>query len=196
MSGRSMGGWVPAGALAAGAAFGARAALEAAPPFGRARWERRNHSGTTVTLLEGPAVVIAMTTASRALGDGAAALASLAAGALGALDDHAGATDIKGLRGHLGALRQGRVTTGAVKILGLGATGLTAAALVDRPRSGGAVLRSAVGGVVVAGSANVVNLLDLRPGRALKASVLAAAPLLAGPGAPAAAAVEIGRAHV
>ncbi|CCH78783.1 conserved hypothetical protein [Nostocoides japonicum T1-X7] len=35
-----------------------------------------------------------------------------------------------------------------------------------------------VGAGVVAGSANLANLLDLRPGRTLKASVIAAAPLV------------------
>jgi hypothetical protein len=63
--------------------------------------------------------------------------------------------------------------------MGLGVSGLLAAALIDRRtrsdaaagRSDLAVLDTLVGGAVVAGSANLLNLLDLRPGRALKASL-------------------------
>lgn len=177
--------------VAVATTLAARAALDAAPPLGRERWERRNHSGGTVTLLEGPAVVAGMTLASALAGPHAFAgtVAALGAGALGALDDHVGATDVKGLRGHLGALREGRVTTGAVKIAGLAATGLAAAALVDRPRTPTAWAGTLVGGVVVAGAANVINLLDLRPGRALKASLLAAAPALGGASGPLAGAL-------
>lgn len=161
--------------------------LDAAPPGGRDRWERTSHSGRTVTLTEGPAVVAGAATGALAAGSPAGALAVVASGALGALDDHVGATDVKGLKGHLGALRRGRVTTGAVKIVGLAATGVAAAALVDRPDGPAEALGTLVGGIVVAGAANVANLLDLRPGRCLKACTLAAAPLL--PTTPTAAAV-------
>ena len=87
-----------------------------------------------------------------------------------------GDTSSKGLRGHLGALAHGRLTTGSAKILGLAVGGLLAAALVDRRPCHGPAASSPgpvgtlVGGAVVAGSANLVNLLDLRPGRALKAT--------------------------
>ncbi len=57
-------------------------------------------------------------------------LAGTAAGALGAYDDLAEGGVRKGLRGHLGALARGEVTTGAVKVLGLGAAGLAASAVV------------------------------------------------------------------
>ena len=130
-----------------------------------------------VTLLEGPAYVVGAG-AGVLLAPGVAPavrraglVAVVGAGALGAYDDLAGSGDARGLRGHLGALRRGEVTTGAVKVLGLVATGLLAGALV---RSGpvDAVL---AGGVIAAG-ANVANLLDLRPGRALKAAVAAGIP--------------------
>ncbi len=162
------------------------------PPPARAPWERTNHAGQTVTLLEGPAWVAgavagvaAGAAASRLTHDPAALAAApavtvaVAAGALGALDDLAGGSSDKGLKGHLGALARGQLTTGTLKIVGLGATGLLGAALVDarRPTRPG-VVATLVGGAVVAGSANAVNLFDLRPGRALKVALAAALPLV------------------
>lgn len=174
----------------------------------REPWERTNHAGATVTLLEGPAWVggaVAGAVAGaaaraaagtlgprRAEGPGrpavATAVVALAAGALGALDDLAGGTADKGLKGHLTALARGEVTTGALKIVGLGATGLVGAMVVDsgshpaasrqgRSRAVG-VLSTLVGGAVVAGAANAINLFDLRPGRALKVTVAAGLPMV------------------
>jgi len=154
------------------------------------RWQRTNHAGDPVTLLEGPAYV-AGAALGAAVGGPAGVVATLGSGAFGALDDLAGDGASKGLRGHLGAAAQGRVTTGLVKIVGIGATGLVAAALADRARGDVGPVDTLVGGAVVAGAANLANLLDLRPGRALKATVLAAAPLLlpgSRPGSAAAAA--------
>ena len=117
----------------------------------------------------------------------------------------------KGLAGHLRALRAGRVSAGAVKVAGIGAAAAAAALLVEdpaaphRPRPGhrperarggeDGVLSPAAGPFhrlptladavlttgLVAGTANLVNLLDLRPGRAVKAAVLAATAGLGGP---------------
>lgn len=171
-----------------------------------ARWQRTNHAGRDVTLLEGVALVIGSTGA--ALATGAAwptnplpyAVASAGAGVLGAVDDLRQDTDRKGLAGHLSALAHGRVTTGALKIIGLAGTGLVATALVDAqhqrsaPRGRTGRARAArcwgtlAGAATIAGSANLANLFDLRPGRALKVGVLTAAPLtLTGPGSPAGA---------
>lgn len=150
------------------------------------RWVRTNHAGAPVTLLEGPAYVAGAALGAAASGP-AGVVAALGAGAFGALDDLSGDGASKGLRGHLGAAAHGRVTTGLVKIVGIGATGLVAAALADRGRDDVSALDTLVGGAVVAGAANLANLLDLRPGRALKATVIAAAPLLVAPGRPGAA---------
>ncbi|MBR7742093.1 hypothetical protein KC207_02150 [Phycicoccus sp. BSK3Z-2] len=156
------------------------------------RWRRTNHAGDPVTLLEGPALVAGAVLGSVVAGP-AGVVAAAGAGALGALDDLAGDGSSKGLRGHLGALARGEVTTGAVKVLGIGVTGLLAAAVADRRRADRTTADLLAAAGVVAGSANLANLLDLRPGRALKVTVAAALPLaLTGPGpgrAPAAAAV-------
>jgi UDP-N-acetylmuramyl pentapeptide phosphotransferase/UDP-N-acetylglucosamine-1-phosphate transferase len=184
-----------------GAAFGAAFAtagtgwlLRQRPPLGRQAWARTNHRGEAVTLLAGPAVAVGATVAA-ALAPGlptrvrlAVLVAGSVSGALGAYDDLAGTGRDRGFRGHLGALRRGAVSTGALKVLGIGAAGLVAGGLVRDS----AVERILAGGVV-AGTANLVNLLDLRPGRALKAvAALAATEIRAGrrhPGTRAGAAV-------
>jgi UDP-N-acetylmuramyl pentapeptide phosphotransferase/UDP-N-acetylglucosamine-1-phosphate transferase len=164
-------------AVGGGVARAAYRLLNARPPGGRARWVRTNNRGHEVTLLEGPAVAVGIAVASllapglpataRVAGCGAA----LGAGAVGLYDDLAerGAGAAKGFRGHLSALARGEVTTGAVKILGIGATGLAAGAVVRRDP-----LDRVLAGLVIAGAANVVNLFDLRPGRAAKAAMIGA----------------------
>lgn len=153
-------------------------------------WARTNHAGRPVTLLEGPAWVLgALAGSATAPGGAARAVAIVGPGVLGAVDDLVGDIASKGLRGHLGALARGEVTTGAVKIVGLALSGLAAASLADR-RTGRGPAATLLGGAVVAGAANAVNLFDLRPGRALKVTVLAAAGLTAaGGGASTAAAL-------
>ncbi|AEG44126.1 hypothetical protein [Isoptericola variabilis] len=179
-----------AAALAAGATAGVRRLLDLDPPGGAARWTRTNHRGEPVSLLEGPAVAAGLAAGALASsGDPrartAAAIATAGAGAFGLVDDLAEDTSVrtKGLRGHLGALARGRVTTGGLKVLGIGATSLLAAA-VGTPRRGSAAghaLDVAVNGALVAGTANLVNLLDLRPGRALKASAALSVLAAGGP---------------
>ncbi|MFG1864923.1 hypothetical protein [Microbispora bryophytorum] len=181
-------------ALGAAAARAAFAAFRRRPPIGDEKtadeyWTRVNHRGEPVTLLEGPAFAAGAVAAS-ALAPGlpvraraAAVLAGAGSGVLGAYDDLFGTTSSKGFKGHLAALARGEVTSGAVKILGIGATGLAAAALAPHEaRSGSVAARSfdtLVDGALIAGSANLANLFDLRPGRAIKVGLLAGVPLLA-----------------
>jgi UDP-N-acetylmuramyl pentapeptide phosphotransferase/UDP-N-acetylglucosamine-1-phosphate transferase len=112
----------------------------------------------------------------------AAAVVGTVAAAVGGYDDLAGARPEqardKGLAGHLAALRAGRVSAGAVKVAGIGAAAAVAAVLTRRDRS---LLDAVLTTGLVAGTANLLNLLDLRPGRAAKAAALAAATTLGGP---------------
>jgi len=159
----------------------AAALLKGRPPGGVERWTRKNHAGLPVTLFEGPAYAVGAVAGALAGGAGVpAAVAGLGAAAFGALDDLVGDSSSKGLRGHLDAACRGEVTTGVIKILGLGATGLLSARVIDRSREPNGVMATLVGGAVIAGSANIANLLDLRPGRALKVVLLLAAPIAAG----------------
>ncbi|MEV8517523.1 hypothetical protein [Dactylosporangium sp. NPDC051484] len=141
--------------------------------------ERTNFRGRTVSLAGGPALALGATAGAivhRPEHAAATAIAGLGAGAVGLYDDLVGTRPehaAKGFRGHLGALRQGRVTSGLVKIAGVGAAGLAAAALLPRKRGIDVLL----GAGVIAGAANLFNLLDLRPGRALKAGLAAGTPL-------------------
>jgi UDP-GlcNAc:undecaprenyl-phosphate GlcNAc-1-phosphate transferase len=198
-------------ALAAAAALGAYQALRRYPPAGESTWARTNHRGEPVTLLEGPAlaagavaaqVITAAVTAPGGRRPVAAvhhpererpfasplAVAGLGAVAFGLVDDLRGSGQHRGLRGHLGALARGEVTTGTVKLAGLAATGLGAALL-----EGGDPADVVVNAGLIAGGANLLNLFDLRPGRAIKVAALSAGLIAGGSAlAPAAAAVSPG----
>jgi len=133
-----------------------------------------------VTLFEGPGYAVGAVAGALVGGAGGpAALAGLGGAVFGAVDDLVGSGASRGLRGHLASARRGELTTGAVKVLGLGATGLLAAGMIDQQKGRAAIGTSLVGGAVIAGSANIVNLFDLRPGRALKVVLLLSAPIAA-----------------
>lgn len=156
------------------------------------QWERTNFHGATVSLRGGVAMAgaaVASAAVASALSDQPRAalggvVASLGGGLAGYIDDvdqgaHDGGKVAKGLKGHLGALAHGQVTTGVIKIAGIGASALAASALVGSKATSvsGKAADLALNTVLIAGAANLANLLDLRPGRALKATVLVAAPL-------------------
>jgi UDP-N-acetylmuramyl pentapeptide phosphotransferase/UDP-N-acetylglucosamine-1-phosphate transferase len=152
--------------------------------------ERINFRGRTVTLAGGPALAAGATIGAAYGARGAAVAAAAvtagaASGAVGLYDDLVGnrpEQKAKGFTGHLGALREGRVTSGLVKIAGVGTAALAASALLSRERPGRGIVDVVLGAGVIAGAANLLNLLDLRPGRALKAGALIGAPLALGRG--------------
>jgi UDP-N-acetylmuramyl pentapeptide phosphotransferase/UDP-N-acetylglucosamine-1-phosphate transferase len=170
------------GALGAAAAQYALRAAAARPEL-----ERINFRGRNVSLAGGPALAASASLTgalgARSVREGAAVLtAGLGSGAVGLYDDVVGARPeqkaYKGFKGHLRGLRAGKVTGGLAKIAGVGASALLASYLLGSKR--GKAFDVALGAGVIAGSANLLNLLDLRPGRAIKASLLVGGPLSAG----------------
>lgn len=177
----------PAGVLrrVAAAAAGAGTARLVTQQIARqpavfASWNREHSDGTPVSLTEGLAASVGtlvgvLCAPGRAKVAGALAVVSGAVA--GYVDDHLEdhfPAQGKGLKGHLGALRNGQLSSGALKILIIGAGAAASTAIL--PRSGSTVRRVVQWGsqtILVAGSANLMNLLDLRPGRAVKAGTAA-----------------------
>jgi len=97
--------------------------------------------------------------------------------AAGLADDMAGEGP-RGLRGHVRALLSGTLTTGIAKIVAAVVGAIVVAVAIPNHPAG----ERAAGVILMAGSANLWNGLDVAPGRAAKAFLLAgAATLPAGP---------------
>lgn len=133
----------------------------------------RNYRGRDVPAVLGPMLAAfgAASTIAIALGDSSgvpaagwvASGAALLVVAAGLVDDLAPAGP-RGLRAHVRELAGGHVTTGILKLVIVSAAAIVAVGSV--PGRSGAVRLA--GAVLVAGAANTVNGLDVRPGRALK----------------------------
>lgn len=162
--------------------------------FDKDHLSRLNHAGRPVPTAAGvlvlpvaalgaaaisvvPGMTESLWNATEALsGDGATATlaAVLGFGVLGLVDDLLGDSSSRGLRGHLGQLGRGRLTTGAAKLIGGAAVALAAVSSVG---SSGSMLL--IDAALVALAANMANLFDRAPGRCLKMTVLASLLLVA-----------------
>lgn len=92
---------------------------------------------------------------------------------LGLWDDLAGSDGERGWRAHMDALIHGRATAGAIKLVGGAAVSLIVGAVLEH-----SFWWAFADALIIALSANAVNLLDKRPGRAGKTFVLAALGLM------------------
>ena len=82
----------------------------------------------------------------------------------GILDDIIGNRDVSGLKGHFKSLLKGRLTTGGFKALFGGFVGLIISVAISKN-----ITDIIVNTLIIALSTNLMNLFDLRPGRAIKA---------------------------
>ncbi|MDK2563183.1 glycosyl transferase [Romboutsia sedimentorum] len=81
----------------------------------------------------------------------------------GVLDDIIGNRDVSGLKGHFKSLLKGSLTTGGFKALFGGFVGVIISVAISK-NLGDIIVNT----LIIALSTNLMNLLDLRPGRAIK----------------------------
>ena len=132
---------------------------------GRWNLERKNFRGDRIPTGYGFVFVMAAVPAYALLGARAGLFLGLVLGfgILGFLDDVLGTREVGGFKGHLRLLAKGKVSTGLIKALGGGILALVIGLIA-------ADFNWAIGilnGLVISLSANTLNLLDLRPGRAV-----------------------------
>lgn len=92
---------------------------------------------------------------------------------VGVLDDIIGNRDVSGLKGHFKSLFKGTLTTGGFKALFGGFVGLTISVAISKN-----IVDIVINTLIIALSTNLMNLLDLRPGRAIKVYLVIALTLL------------------
>lgn len=170
----------PVGALAgaAGVLLARRKATSQLLPA----WDRSSFDGSSVSLTGGVHTFAGIAASSLAAGRLAipALIANVSGAVAGYVDDHLESkfpAQGKGFGGHLGALKGGQITSGLTKIGVIGAGAVLAAAAIPREKNAGRLVHVGVDSLLIASTANVINLLDLRPGRALKAAGMAAVPV-------------------
>lgn len=150
-------------------------------------WDRAHSDGSPVSLTEGIAASAGVLAGAIACVPGKAKIGALisvlSAATAGYIDDHKEndfEAQSKGFAGHLGALKEGKLTSGTVKIFIVGTGAVLGSLFLERTGVSRLhrVTQWGAQSVLIAGSANLINLLDLRPGRAIKAGGAAVSPSL------------------
>ena len=90
----------------------------------------------------------------------------------GALDDLIGNRNVSGLKGHFKSLFKGELTTGGFKALFGGFVGLVVSVCISS-----SIVDIIINTLIIALSTNLMNLFDLRPGRAIKAYLVIMIPI-------------------
>ena len=90
----------------------------------------------------------------------------------GALDDLIGNRNVSGLKGHFKSRFKGELTTGGFKALFGGFVGLVVSVCISS-----SIVDIIVNTLIIALSTNLMNLFDLRPGRAIKAYLVIMIPI-------------------
>jgi UDP-GlcNAc:undecaprenyl-phosphate GlcNAc-1-phosphate transferase len=158
-----------------------------APLLGRSSWVRPNYRGRAVflglgvvwapwtlgVLLLPLAASVSQPLETLDLGNKLQVVPILVVFAFGLVDDLLGSGEHRGFGGHLRSLVKGHITTGTLKLAGIGLAAVWASLVLakatgERWSSAEGMARIAAGALLIAGAANLLNLLDLRPGRALK----------------------------
>ncbi|HUR50033.1 MAG TPA: hypothetical protein VMY88_10985 [Acidimicrobiales bacterium] len=170
-------------ACAAGLGAGWVAWVVLQPVFGSPVLARRNFRDRELAVGGGLALVVAVIGVAAvasaaqvgrsgrglARAESALLVVVLGFGLLGFVDDVVGSGRDRGFRGHLRELSRGRLTAGGLKLFGGGCVAILAVHYAGSA-SLGALLRDAA---LIALCANLANLFDLAPGRAIKTAAIA-----------------------
>ncbi|MBP3222478.1 MAG: hypothetical protein J6M18_00935 [Actinomycetaceae bacterium] len=141
--------------------------------FSQKTWKKSHKDGSDVFLTEGIDAVIGSIASLMFIPRGKRIgflVPILASSVAGYIDDHLEDkfdVQAKGLNGHISALKDGKISTGALKIFLIGAGSAFSSYMMvkdDEKNFFSWLVKTGI----IAGSANLVNLFDLKPGRALK----------------------------
>lgn len=100
-------------------------------------------------------------------------LGILTMGFIGLMDDFLGRNDVKGFRGHVKMLISMKLTTGGLKAVFGGVTSILISLIVSTN-----LVDFLLNILIISLFTNFINLLDLRPGRALKGFLTISIPIL------------------